>query len=864
MGREKRHAKGRLDKYYHMAKEQGYRARSAFKLIQLNKKFNFLERAKCVVDLCAAPGGWLQVASKYMPKPNIIIGLDLAPIKPIPGVITFVEDITTEKCRATLKKELKTWKVDVFLHDGAPNVGTAWLQDAFTQSELVLSALKLATQFLTPRGTFVTKVFRSKDYNKLLWVFHQLFKHVDATKPASSRNVSAEIFVVCRDFLAPKKIDPRLLDAKWVFREVDDEEHNQQLDDKKRRERDSALMNDLLHPEKRKRFREGYDEGNYILHTTANVCDFIKNGNFVELLAKSNEFRFDVDEEGKSLAANPLTTDEIKSLCSDLKVLGKKDVKELLKWRQNIRIALGMEKAKKSKDADAEEAGQEKNEDEDDLLEKLEQESKLLAAQMKRSQRKKVERKAKTLLKLRYGMQTPMDIGLDAATAAQGGLDDADVGDGDPSENRLFMLGSAAQASKKGRLAAADSSSTPSSEDEEEVSDEEPEDSDDEAYDSDEEAARRLARLENQMESLYEEYMARKLEKNPLEKVKEEKKKRKLLEDSNKEEEWYGIDYELNKLKRKREEDGYGSSSDEDDLEGSNGEQDVESEDEEEEEESAQLSKRARNFFDNPLFKDMDGVLDAKSDAKKKKSKKEKQKGLFDQDMEDVDDDEDDDHVPSKEDDDGDFEVVSASAHDDEDGMDDEGYAITTAEEYTLAQKIIRKSGMRDVVDDAYNRYTTNDPEGLPDWFLQDEARHRKVQLPVTKEAVDIIRQRMKALNARPIKKVLEAKARKKTRALRRLEKMQKKAQVIADDEDTPDSSKIKEISKLMARAASSRAKSEKPKVKVVVAKGANRALKGRPRGVKGRYKMVDPRMKKEVRAEKRKTAESRKRRRKN
>lgn len=171
----------------------------------------------------------------------------------------------------------------------------------------------------------------------------------------------------------------------------------------------------------------------------------------------------------------------------------------------------------------------------------------------------------------------------------------------------------------------------------------------------------------------------------------------------------------------------------------------------------------------------------------------------------------------------------------------------------TIAQQLVnRQTTATQLLDDGFNKHAFNDKEGLPSWFLDDEMKHFRSNIPVTKEAVEAIRAKLRALNARPIKKVAEAKARKKMRAFKRIANAQKKAESVLETDDLTEKEKAAQISRLVSRATKAPKKSKKEEVRVVVARGATKGLSGRPRGVKGKYKMVDSRGKKEMRALKR------------
>jgi AdoMet-dependent rRNA methyltransferase SPB1 len=287
-------AKQRLDKYYNLAKEKGYRARSAFKLLQLNKKYNFLKDARILIDLCAAPGGWLQIAAQEMPRPRKIIGIDLDPIKYIGDAETFVCDITSDECRKRLYGMLEDHQADVILHDGAPNVGTSWESDAFNQNLLVFYSLQLSSIFLREGGTFVTKIFRSNDYDSLMAVLMKMFKKVEATKPLSSRSQSAEIFVVCLEYRGHAGFNEDILEYENVFKNSD---------------KDADNFDEYKYT--KIKFSE------YLRSEDSNILD--------KVTAIENDLPAEVDMD-----------DEILFLIKDLKILSKNDIRKIRQKKKQI------------------------------------------------------------------------------------------------------------------------------------------------------------------------------------------------------------------------------------------------------------------------------------------------------------------------------------------------------------------------------------------------------------------------------------------------------------------------------------------------------------------------------------------------
>ncbi|VDM52719.1 unnamed protein product [Angiostrongylus costaricensis] len=718
MGKKVKIGKQRRDKYYKLAKEAGFRSRAAFKLIQLNKRFEFLQNARATVDLCAAPGGWMQVAAQNMPVSSLIIGVDLVPIKPVANCITLQGDITTEKTSQAIKKELQRWEADCVLHDGAPNVGLNWVHDAFQQNCLVLSALRVATQILRRNGTFVTKVFRSSDYSSLITTFEKLFNRVHVWKPAASRLESAEIFVVCEKYLKPAKVPPELLDHKKVFAEQDG--------NKSQKQNPQTLW---LGKKEKKTKAEGYEKEMLSMYRKIDATTFIQSQDYLELLERYSEII--LDKEKWRHASE--TTEEIREYLRDLKVCGPRELRKLLKWRKAMRGIL-----------------------EEEL---------------------KAVEKCVTIQYINFrSMNSVFKFEL---TYLFSELREENVTEAEMNEEEL----------EDNEMAEIDKLIAQATEDE------------------------RLA-----LKNTEEEYGGN---SGPLQ------EESGAAQDGDGLNFWEIADSKVSQETQKeaqarkwfQKEEIAGLLSDEDD--------DIEVDIVEK-----YMGRKINTTHSNTVSFECDTTSQLKHDS----------------DMDRFDDDKQEERIDcgdEKERRSG-SKFTAEMAWDDGETEDETKKRRLTPEQLALGELLIYSSkSAREVEEWGWNRYANND-EGLPDWFVEDEKKHYRKQLPVTKEQVEEYRKRLRELNARPCKKVAEAKDRKRRKLLRRMETARKKAEGIVDNENLEPLEKVREMKKIYAAANK---KDRKKTELVVMTKGKN----GRISRPNGRYKLVDSRMKKDLRALKKK-----------
>ncbi|XP_074603545.1 tRNA (cytidine(32)/guanosine(34)-2'-O)-methyltransferase-like isoform X2 [Brevipalpus obovatus] len=208
--------KDKRDIYYRLAKEEGYRARSAYKLIHIDEKFHILEDVKRAVDLCSAPGSWSQVLAKRLQSTREdakIVAVDIQAQADIPGVIQIKGDITSLETADNIIGHFEGDKADLVVCDGAPDVTGLHDLDEYIQGQLLISALNISTHVLKTGGTFVAKIFRGRDISLLYCQLKLFFVQVIVTKPRSSRNSSIEAFVVCKDFKLPEGYAATMFDT---------------------------------------------------------------------------------------------------------------------------------------------------------------------------------------------------------------------------------------------------------------------------------------------------------------------------------------------------------------------------------------------------------------------------------------------------------------------------------------------------------------------------------------------------------------------------------------------------------------------------------------------------------------------------
>ncbi len=189
------------DYYYRKAKEEDFRSRASYKLLQAVKKHKFIKAGNVVVDLGAAPGGWTQAARKLVGDSGFVLAVDLKLIKPVdaPNVYTIIGDVA-EPQTIQIILELLPRSADVVVSDVSPNVSGIWELDHARQIDLASKSLHIATSILRGGGNFFVKVFQGNTLNKFVDDVKQHFSFAKLVKPKASRSKSAELYVLGRNF----------------------------------------------------------------------------------------------------------------------------------------------------------------------------------------------------------------------------------------------------------------------------------------------------------------------------------------------------------------------------------------------------------------------------------------------------------------------------------------------------------------------------------------------------------------------------------------------------------------------------------------------------------------------------------------
>lgn len=189
------------DSWRRQAKASGYRARSAFKLLQIQKRFKLIREGDVVLDVGCHPGGWAQVAVELTGEEGVVIGVDLDPCQPVEGATLLVGDITDELTQERILEELQGRPINTIVSDISPDITGKWDVDQTVAMTLVADVFDFSMKLLCKGGSFTSKLFQGIGVEELIKAVKPYFSDVRRFSPDASRNSSSEVYLVCRNFM---------------------------------------------------------------------------------------------------------------------------------------------------------------------------------------------------------------------------------------------------------------------------------------------------------------------------------------------------------------------------------------------------------------------------------------------------------------------------------------------------------------------------------------------------------------------------------------------------------------------------------------------------------------------------------------